>query len=212
MPAQAQLSLGETNPAPITYTVPNAQSIGLLCANANFDGSGSATPYLPALEIVSDSGHIVSRTIGQQVAAGGSAEVTFAPFLSAPPGDPTAVHFNVGPQPGTFLQVDTTGNVTLNAGGGIFLTATGAAGLFVDQEGSGGLTIVNAGTGHIDVVNNGGGDTIIETIGAGRVRIRNMQDAAAGGAVPPAPNGFFVFGKGPNPSTAVFVPFWNATF
>ncbi len=87
MPGQVQLAIGQVQDAPLDYVVPNAQALELLCANAVFDGSGAAAAFLPALVIISDSGHVVSRTItAASVAAGGSAEVTFAPFLRSQAG------------------------------------------------------------------------------------------------------------------------------
>jgi Concanavalin A-like lectin/glucanases superfamily len=80
--AQLQLSVPQVAAAPLDYVVPGAQLIELVALNAVFDGSGAAAAFLPAVEIISDSGHTVSRSIvDTQVAAGGSAEVTFAPFL-----------------------------------------------------------------------------------------------------------------------------------
>lgn len=71
-----------SEPAPLAYTVPSAQEVQPLCCNAIFDGSGAAGPFLPAIEIVSDAGYIIGRVpCSTSVAAGASAEVTFAPFL-----------------------------------------------------------------------------------------------------------------------------------
>lgn len=85
MPRQAQLALGETAAAPATYRVPPSQLIRLLAAHATFDGSGAATSWIPALEVVSDSGQTAARGLAATVAAGGAAEVTFGPFLRPAP-------------------------------------------------------------------------------------------------------------------------------
>lgn len=96
MPNQAQLSIGDVADAPLTYDVPDAQVIGLVCANAVYDGAGAGGSWLPALELVSDSGHVIARAIPQtSVAAGGSAEVTFGPFLG-PPGGGGGTPYNPG--------------------------------------------------------------------------------------------------------------------
>lgn len=69
-------------PAPTTYTVPNAAEIVPKAINATFDGTGASGSFAPTVEYVSDGGVVVARVPCQTtVAAGGSAEVTFAPFL-----------------------------------------------------------------------------------------------------------------------------------
>jgi hypothetical protein len=97
--------------APHEYVVPAAQSFDLLGVRATFDGAGAAGDFLPALQIISDAGHILSQTVGSVVAAGGSADVTFAPFLR---GTATAtasggIKYDTEPQTGTYLYVQTTG-------------------------------------------------------------------------------------------------------
>jgi hypothetical protein len=78
---------GEGGVSAVAYDVPSAQVLELICATASFDGSAIAAAWFPALVVESDSGHVVSKTVtGASVAAGGSADVTFAPFLSAPGG------------------------------------------------------------------------------------------------------------------------------
>jgi hypothetical protein len=68
--------------APASYTVPNAAEIVPKAINATFDGTGAAGSFVPAVEYVSDGGVVVARVPCQTtVSAGGSAEVTFAPFL-----------------------------------------------------------------------------------------------------------------------------------
>lgn len=79
---QVQLAIGDVQPAPLDYVVPGAQEISPVAVNATFDGTSAVTAWLPALELISDSGHVISRTFpASSVAAGGTAEVTFAPFL-----------------------------------------------------------------------------------------------------------------------------------
>lgn len=68
--------------APLSYEVPNTQEIVPLTVNATFDGTSATTAFAPTVEIVSDSGIVIARVpTTSSVAAGGSAEVTFAPFL-----------------------------------------------------------------------------------------------------------------------------------
>jgi len=69
--------------APTSYEVPNSAEIVPKAITALFDGTSAAATFLPVVEIVSDGGVVMSRTKAEStVAAGGSAEVTFAPFLS----------------------------------------------------------------------------------------------------------------------------------
>lgn len=69
--------------APASRTTADSEVFTLLAVNANFDGTAAAASFLPCVEIISDAGQVVARTITDSaVAAGGSAEVTFAPFLS----------------------------------------------------------------------------------------------------------------------------------
>lgn len=80
MPTDAQILAAGTAAAPLDYTVPNAAEFELLVVAGNFDGSGAASPFLPAVVIESD-GHVpIARAITDSaVAAGGSAEVSFFP-------------------------------------------------------------------------------------------------------------------------------------
>lgn len=84
-----QVSLGQAD-APEEYTVPNAVEIIPRAINATFDGTGASGSFLPTVEIVSDGGVVVARVPCQTtVAAGDTAEVTFAPFLRASSAAPT---------------------------------------------------------------------------------------------------------------------------
>lgn len=86
MAEDVQIRLGD-GAAPQSYGVPNATQIVPLAINATFDGTGAAGSFLPTVEIVSDGGVVVARVPCQTtVAAGASAEVTFAPFLRAESG------------------------------------------------------------------------------------------------------------------------------
>lgn len=80
MPDAQILNLQDV-PAPSDYTVPGGVAFILKAVNAEFDGSGAAGSYLPAVEISSDSGHYVARAsdTAVEVAAGGSANVSFFP-------------------------------------------------------------------------------------------------------------------------------------
>lgn len=80
--ADAQILAGGVEAAPLAYTVPNAQEIILKAAFATFDGSGAGAAFLPCVRIISSGNKIVGEYItDSSVAAGSSAEVSFAPFL-----------------------------------------------------------------------------------------------------------------------------------
>ena len=82
MPSDALVSVPGSGAAPLTYLIAAAQEIILKAAFANFDGRAAAASFLPCLRILSPSGHVVGEYVAQSsVAAGGSAEVSFAPFL-----------------------------------------------------------------------------------------------------------------------------------
>lgn len=82
--SDVQILIAGAAAIPLAYEVPNAQEIQPLAVSADFDGSGAAGSFLPTLLIQSDAGLIVARIpVSSAVAAGGSASVTWAPFLRA---------------------------------------------------------------------------------------------------------------------------------
>lgn len=52
-------------------------------AFAHYDGSGASGAFLPALTYYTQDGRVFARALGQQVAAGASADVSYFPGLSA---------------------------------------------------------------------------------------------------------------------------------
>lgn len=70
-----------TSAAPLTYNVAVGDEFDLMAAFASFDGTGAGSSWVPALQVLAPSGAVMVSTIGATVAAGGSADVTFAPFL-----------------------------------------------------------------------------------------------------------------------------------
>lgn len=69
--------------APLDYQVPAASEMIPLCVTATFDGSLSALAYEPTLEIIAPDGHVIARCpLRTQIAAGGSADVTWFPGLA----------------------------------------------------------------------------------------------------------------------------------
>jgi len=84
--ADVQILGSGAKAAPLDYTLPLGSELLLKAVRADFDGSAAATAFLPALEIISDAGHSVGLyPTDVAVAAGGSASVSFAPFLRNAP-------------------------------------------------------------------------------------------------------------------------------
>ena len=82
MAQDVQILPFETKNAPNSWVIPDALKIMVKTIEATFDGAGAGSAFLPAVQILSDSGHSVGIfPTDSTVAAGGSAEVTFAPFL-----------------------------------------------------------------------------------------------------------------------------------
>lgn len=71
--------------APQTYDTPGAAVLDLQAVTATFDGTNASGDFLPAVQLLDSSGHVMATTVGGVVAAGDSAEYTFAPFLRATP-------------------------------------------------------------------------------------------------------------------------------
>lgn len=66
---------------PYGYTLAPGEAFGIATISGTFDGTGAAGDFLPAVAIYTQDGQLLSRTFtSEAVAAGGSAEVTFAPF------------------------------------------------------------------------------------------------------------------------------------
>ena len=78
-----QILPGGQSSAPFTYTVPASSEFDLLAVRAVFDGTGAAGAFLPAIQIFSDAGVLMAQTFASSVAAGTSADATFAPFLAS---------------------------------------------------------------------------------------------------------------------------------
>lgn len=88
-----------TSAAPLAYPVAVGDSFDLMAAFASFDGSGAGSAWVPALQVLAPSGAVMVSTIGSSVAAGGSADVTFAPFLE---GATTGGGGGITPQQGVY--------------------------------------------------------------------------------------------------------------
>jgi hypothetical protein len=66
---------------PRGYTLSASEQLLIETAVATFNGSGAASAFLAAIAFYAPSGELLGRTFAStQIAAGSSAEVTFAPF------------------------------------------------------------------------------------------------------------------------------------
>ena len=72
--------------APASYQLGSNEGLRVESITAHFDGAGAGSAFLPAVAIYAQSGELISRTFtSDQVAIGGTADVTFAPFLREDP-------------------------------------------------------------------------------------------------------------------------------
>ena len=81
MPDQRQIFAGAVTAAPDDYMINAGVEFTLVAVNADFTDNGAATDWLPAVELVSDSGHVIARAVDQgvKVTAGSDAEVSWFP-------------------------------------------------------------------------------------------------------------------------------------
>jgi len=78
--ADVALLASQAGEAPIGYQVPGAQEIILKSITASFDGTGASGDFVPVLQIVAPNGAVLaSCPVATQVAAGGSADVSWFP-------------------------------------------------------------------------------------------------------------------------------------
>ena len=119
MADDVQIADTSSGDAPHDYTVPSSADFILKAAYGVFDGTLASGNFLPTLEIVSDSGHTVARSVGQQVTAGDSAEVSWFPF--APPASSGGG--------GSITEIESTdGSITVTNPTGPTVDLTGAGG------------------------------------------------------------------------------------
>lgn len=156
--AEQQIVGFPVRPAPNSRTTKDSETFDLLAVNATFDGSGASDDFLPAVEVVSDAGRVVGRFPAEQVvAAGDSAEVTFAPFLRTLRGFIRYVFRNTG----EWLSIHTTGNGS-PLGRGIELVAEGAHGITIASDGG---PVVLEGD-QVQILDSAGGGTTITPDGS----------------------------------------------
>lgn len=172
MPRDVQIK-GGIGEAPQLYEVPNATEIIPKSVFATFDGTAAVSDFFPTVQFVSDGGEIVGQVrTDSAVTAGGSASVTFAPFLrtqTTAGGALTATNARYGA---------TTLSVAANTSGFLSLTGPSFGASLLDLTVPSSPTIVTAGvyafcfvarvvialggsptggSGHAAAINNAGG-------------------------------------------------------
>lgn len=81
MAGDVQISDSAVGGPPHDYVVPSSADFILKAVQATFDGTGAAGSFVPVVELISDSGHLIGRGKAEaSVAAGASASVSFFPF------------------------------------------------------------------------------------------------------------------------------------
>lgn len=99
---------------PDDYTVPGAQEIFVKAVRASLDGSGAASSFLPALQLLDPAGHVMWTAVNTSspVAAGGSADVSWFPGVKAAGGGSSSTGVAESAYLTTFTPVTFTGTNT----------------------------------------------------------------------------------------------------
>ena len=110
--ADVQIVRSAITDVPAIYTLPGSSEFTLKAVYAFFDGSGTGTDWIPAVTILSDSGHTVTFAADQSVAVvgGDDAEVSWFPGVKGGGGAASGrrpVLYLVGTAAG--VQTSTTG-------------------------------------------------------------------------------------------------------
>lgn len=126
------LGFGNGN-APRERNTKAQEDFTLLAIQASFDGSAAVGSFVPTVQIISDAGELVGTfPMAGTVAAGDSADVTFAPFLRDDVGL-TGIYYDVV-NTGRWLDIQATTDLSPDSGGislvapkGIYLVSTDPA-------------------------------------------------------------------------------------
>lgn len=120
------------------YQVPQGGELIPLSVRATVDGSAAASEFFAAVQIIAPSGRVMANAVSTAIAAGGSADVTWFPGVSAAAGStPTSgawtqvFHYDV-PALSAPTLIDTTGSVWDSNTNSIF-------GLFLGESVNGAL-------------------------------------------------------------------------
>src|SRR5215469_13119755 len=110
---------------PTGYTVAGSQEIVLKGVTASYDGTGAGSAFIPAVQIIDPSGHVVGTyTLGQSLAAGASADISWFPGVGGQTGSSP-----VAGAPPVSIYLDTPDN-----SGNAFPTLSGSNGFLNVQR------------------------------------------------------------------------------
>src|SRR6185437_17037941 len=81
VPGDVQLTALQSEPAPLDYVVPQSAVVRVKSVHALFTDNGAGGDWLPAVQLISDSGHTIAIASdqGAKVTAGGDAHGSFFP-------------------------------------------------------------------------------------------------------------------------------------
>lgn len=81
MAGDVQLTALQQSAAPLDYVVPGSALIRVKSIRGEFTDNGAGADWLPAVQLISDSGHIIATASdqGSKVTAGGAADASFFP-------------------------------------------------------------------------------------------------------------------------------------
>jgi len=176
--AETQVLGWGTHAAPSQRVTKDTEDFVILAINATFDGTAAAGAFLPCVEIVSDAGEIVARCPADAtVAAGSSAEATFAPFLRSSSTTDLAGFLHWG------TNTDSSAlGLTLNANAAVSVNGNAHA-ISVDTGGAANLSLY-ANIGNFSLGNfwntiSCNGSTSIDVVPIGQLNLGSTTGATA---------------------------------
>lgn len=205
------LAVSAVEPTPLDYTIPGAAELIIKALTAEYDGTNAGGAFVPCVQIIA-AGSVVAGTfpLGQQLAAGASADVTWFPGVAPTPASPSGggLQWGVNVDPngvglqliepggssGFFFLNDSSGSFTIqdSGGGGLYLTGTGGGGIHVTDDGGGGIALLENTSGGITITdnsssggmlqlkNNAQGGVLIEDNSSGNTGLAIAENAGGG--------------------------------
>jgi hypothetical protein len=169
--------------APLTYTLAETGTVDVQSIFAHFNGGGAGGTFRPMVTVRSQNGAILARGFPtDSVAAGDSADVTFAPFLRG--GGASAgtggLQFDTYPQSGGWFYAETTTDAGSPNGRGwqvkseerVEISSTSG---YVDIEADAGQVTLSSVSG------SGSGFVLLDTDGSEETRGANIFSTLASG-------------------------------
>lgn len=119
--ADVQIVAAASSAAPKDYDIPQTNDLQLIECYAEYDGTNAGGAYLPALEVISDSGHTVGihPYVGNSIAAGVSATASWFPWCPSPITSTGTSGQNPFGTPFIWYDFADTSTLTVNGSGNI---------------------------------------------------------------------------------------------